>query len=143
MLKKPNIIFYSIILYRCMCQIQDRLSMPRLSTSSKKDMPGRVQINRNPFDRLLPFSPFPLGRAFWDSHNCPSQVRIISTLSPFRNCPQHYNVTDSKSICDYSTHQYLAAFLLAENSNFATNSKCLFFIQQGKLIEKDCHLNMY
>ena len=65
MLKKYIIIFYSSILYRCMRQIQGTLSTPRLSTSSKKGIkPGRVQLDRNPFDRLLPFSPFPLGRAF-------------------------------------------------------------------------------
>ncbi|KAI0237913.1 hypothetical protein LSAT2_011459 [Lamellibrachia satsuma] len=50
-----------------MCQIQDTLSTPRLSTSSEKGItPGRVQIDRNPFDRLLPFSPFSLARAFWE-----------------------------------------------------------------------------
>ena len=41
-----------------MWQIQDTLSTTRLRTSSKKGItPGRVQIDRNPFDRLLPFSP--------------------------------------------------------------------------------------
>ena len=67
MLKKYIIIFYSSILYRCMYHIQGTLSTPRLSTSSKKGIKsGRVQIDRNPFDRLLPFSPFPLVRAFWE-----------------------------------------------------------------------------
>ena len=91
-----------MILYRCMCQFQDTLSTPRLSTSSKKGItPGRVHIHRNPFDRFVNSynGPSQVGiiilsiptwaGVFGNSHNGPSQVRIISTLPSFRNCPQH------------------------------------------------------
>ena len=43
-----------------------------------------------------------LGGRFGNSHNGPSQARIISTLPPFRNCPQRQHDSVSYRVVLFS-----------------------------------------